>query len=78
MRDRFLQQEVWDRMGVDPKTVVPLVLQAPDRAEFQALLFAKIVPNCRKLGSPGCRRRMAADQVHRARRDPVGVVGGHL
>jgi hypothetical protein len=50
MRDRFLQQEVWDRMGVDPKTVVPLVLQAPDRAEFQALLFAKIVPNCRKLG----------------------------
>jgi hypothetical protein len=50
MRDRFLQQEVWDRMGVDPKTVVPLVQQAPERAEFQALLFSKIVPNCKKLG----------------------------
>ena len=50
MRDRFLQQEVWDRMGVDPKAIVPLVLQAPERAEFQALLFSKIVPNCRKLG----------------------------
>jgi len=50
MRDRFLQQEVWDRMGVDPKTILPMVLSAPDRNEFQALLFSKIVPNCRKLG----------------------------
>jgi len=50
MRDRFLQQEVWDRMGVDPKAILPVVLSAPDRTEFQALLFSKIVPNCRKLG----------------------------
>ena len=50
MRDRFLQQEVWDRMGIDPKAIVPLVQQAPERAQFQALLFSKIVPNCRKLG----------------------------
>jgi hypothetical protein len=50
MRDRFLQQEVWDRMGVDPKTILPVVLSAPDRTQFQALLFSKIVPNCRKLG----------------------------
>ena len=50
MRDRFLQQEVWDRMGVDPKTILRFVLSAPDRNQFQALLFSKIVPNCRKLG----------------------------
>jgi hypothetical protein len=50
MRDRFLQQEVWDRMGIDPKEILPTVLSAPDRNEFQALLFSKIVPNCRKLG----------------------------
>ena len=50
MRDRFLQQEVWDRMGVDPKAIVPVVQQAPERGEFQALLFSKIVPNCKKLG----------------------------
>jgi hypothetical protein len=50
MRDRFLQQEVWDRMGIDPKIVVPLVQQAPERSQFQALLFSKIVPNCKKLG----------------------------
>jgi hypothetical protein len=50
MRDRFLQQEVWDRMGVDPKLVAPLLLQVPDRQMFQTMLFSKIVPNCKKLG----------------------------
>jgi hypothetical protein len=50
MRDRFLQQEVLDRMGLDPKQILPLVLQDPNRPAFQALLFSKIVPNCRKLG----------------------------
>jgi hypothetical protein len=50
MRDRFLQQEVWDRMGANPKEIVPLLLQVPERQTFQTLLFAKIVPNCKKLG----------------------------
>jgi hypothetical protein len=50
MRDRFLQQEVFDRMGVPVKDAIELVLQAPDRAAFQAMLFSKIVPNCKKLG----------------------------
>ncbi len=50
MRDRFLQQEVWERMGVRPKDVVPVVLRDPTRAFFQQMLFAKIVPNCKKLG----------------------------
>jgi hypothetical protein len=50
MRDRFLQQEVWERMGIDPKQAVPLAMQSPMRAEFQRMLFTKIVPNCKKLG----------------------------
>jgi hypothetical protein len=50
MRDRFLQQEVWDRMGLDVKTVLPMVMNSPERAGFQAMLFSKIVPNCKKLG----------------------------
>ncbi len=50
MRDRFLQQEVWDHMGIDVKEATKLVMQAPDRQMFQALLFSKIVPNCKKLG----------------------------
>lgn len=51
MRDRLLQQEVWDRMGVDVKQAVKHGLDAPAEDDiFNQLLFAKIVPNCRKLG----------------------------
>lgn len=50
MRDRFLQQEVWHHMGVDPKQVVPLMINDPGRKMFQQMLFSKIVPNCKKLG----------------------------
>jgi hypothetical protein len=50
MRDRFLQQEVWERMGITPKEIMPLVLRDPTRGMFQQMLFSKIVPNCKKLG----------------------------
>ncbi len=50
MRDRLMQQEVWERMGVDVKQVMPLILEDPTRNVFQAMLFSKIVPNCKKLG----------------------------
>ena len=69
MRDRFLQQEVWDRMGIDPKIAVPLVQQAPDRPMFQAMLFSKIVPSCKKLGLLD-----AADGWLRQRFTELGVI----
>ncbi|MCD9624900.1 ferritin-like domain-containing protein [Rhabdothermincola salaria] len=50
MRDRFLQQEVWERMGVDVKEAVSVAMRGPDQLLFQQMLFSKIVPNCRKLG----------------------------
>ncbi|HEX2577513.1 MAG TPA: ferritin-like domain-containing protein [Aquihabitans sp.] len=50
MRDRFMQQEVWERMGLRPKEVLPIVLNNPSRQIFQQMLFTKIVPNCKKLG----------------------------
>lgn len=50
MRDRFLQQEVWERMGVNTKEIAPMMLQDPSRQLFQQMLFSKIVPNCKKLG----------------------------
>ena len=50
MRDRFIQQEVWDRLGVNTKELAPILLQDPSRLLFQQMLFAKIVPNCKKLG----------------------------
>src|SRR5690606_2438041 len=51
MRDRFLQQEVWDRLGIDGRAVARLMLQIPPEQNFfQQMLFSKIVPNCKKLG----------------------------
>lgn len=51
MRDRFLQQEVWEHFGVDTHEMVRRLLNAPEESKiFQRMLFSKIVPNCRKLG----------------------------
>jgi len=50
MRDRFLQQEVWERMGVPVKDALELVMMTPTRQMFQMMLFSKVVPNCKKLG----------------------------
>jgi hypothetical protein len=69
MRDRLLTQEVWERMGVAPKVAIPLVMQAPERAMFQAMLFSKIVPNCKKLGLLD-----AADGWLRTKFQELGVI----
>ena len=54
MRDRFLQQEVWERQGVPVKEAIALFKQddpeLKNQDPFQQLLFSKIVPNCKKLG----------------------------
>ena len=50
MRDRFIQQEVWEHFGMKPKEIAPMVLKDPTRMVFQQMLFSKIVPNCKKLG----------------------------
>jgi hypothetical protein len=70
MRDRFLQQEVWDKMGVDPKAVAPILLQVPERQMFQNILFSKIVPNCKKLGLLD-----GADGWLRTKFTELGVIG---
>ncbi len=50
MRDRLLQQEVWERMDVPVKEAIQLQKLTPDSAVFNQMLFSKIVPNCKKLG----------------------------
>jgi hypothetical protein len=52
LRNRFFAQDVWERMGVDPKAVVRFIQTHPDPMEemFQTMLFSKIVPNVKKLG----------------------------
>jgi hypothetical protein len=50
MKDRLVMQEVWERMEVPTKDVIKLMAAAPERDDFQILLFSKIVPNLKKLG----------------------------
>ena len=50
MKDRLVMQEVWERMEVPTKDVIKLMEAAPERDDFQILLFSKIVPNLKKLG----------------------------
>lgn len=69
MRDRFLSQEVWERMGVSPKDVLPIVLRDPTRDMFQQMLFSKIVPNSKKLGLLD-----RNDQWLRRRFEEMGVI----
>jgi hypothetical protein len=50
MKDRLLMQEVWERFGVPRDDVARIMARAPERDQFQILLFSKIVPNLKKLG----------------------------
>jgi hypothetical protein len=69
MRNRFLYQEVWERMGIDTAAVLPALINDPVRRDFQQLLFSKIVPNCKKLGLLD-----AGDGWLRARFEDLGVL----
>ncbi|MFZ4518689.1 MAG: ferritin-like domain-containing protein [Microthrixaceae bacterium] len=52
LQRRFHHAEVWERMGADSTAVSAFLDEhtPPQMLEFQALLFSKIVPNCKKLG----------------------------
>ncbi len=52
LRNRFMVQDVWERLGADPKEVVAFLNAHPNPGQevFQTMLFSKIVPNAKKLG----------------------------
>jgi hypothetical protein len=53
LRNRFMVQDVWQRLGADPKKVISFVREHqddPGNEMFQTMLFSKIVPNAKKLG----------------------------
>jgi hypothetical protein len=50
MRDRLLMEEVWPRLGLDPKIWLPWSLSTPFMVGFRQILFSKIVPNLKRLG----------------------------
>ncbi|HEX8804995.1 MAG TPA: ferritin-like domain-containing protein [Acidimicrobiales bacterium] len=52
LRNRFFAQDVWERLGADPRAVIRFLRDNDDPGAqvFQQMLFSKIVPNCKKLG----------------------------
>jgi hypothetical protein len=70
MRNRFLQQEVWERFEVDLPVVVRALQHDRGYLRYQRMLFAKVVPNCRKLGLLD-----ASDGWLRQRFTELGVIG---
>jgi hypothetical protein len=52
MRDRLMMQAVWEKCGIDRETITRMLfeIKQPGVNPFQAALFSKIVPNCKKLG----------------------------
>jgi hypothetical protein len=68
LRDRYLQTEAWERLGVAKKDVVQFQLHSPSRELFRQLLMSKIVPQCRRIGLLD-----AGDGWLRARFDELGI-----
>lgn len=61
MRDRLLMEEVWERIGLDPKVWMAWSLNTPFMVGFRQILFSKIVPNLKRLGllTPRVRQKFA-------------------
>ena len=81
MRDRFLQQEVWERMGIDGQGCHARcscrTIRSSRTRIFQQLLFSKIVPNCKKLGLLDASDGWLRKRFDRDRRHPVRGLGRH-
>jgi hypothetical protein len=50
MRNRFRQQEVWDRMGFNVAECLEFTDNSPVQQMFQTLLFSRIVPCVKDIG----------------------------
>ena len=57
MRDRFLFQEVWEKMGLPAKECMELALHNQGQIMFRQLLFSKIVPAIKKMDLLSDRQR---------------------
>jgi hypothetical protein len=57
MRDRFLMQEVWEKMGMPVDRCTQLALHNEGQVMFRQWLFSKIVPAIKKIGLLSPRQR---------------------
>jgi hypothetical protein len=57
MRDRFLFQEVWEKLGLPVKECMDITLHNHVQVLFRQMLFSKIVPAIKKVGLLSSRQR---------------------
>jgi hypothetical protein len=57
MRDRFLFQEVWDKLGLPVEECCRIALDNQGQRLFRQMLFSKIVPAIKKIGLLSDRQR---------------------
>jgi hypothetical protein len=57
MRDRILNREVWEAMGLPVEQCIEASLESPFAKEYRRRLFKKIVPNVKSLGLLSERQR---------------------
>jgi hypothetical protein len=62
MRDRFLFQEVWEKVGLPVEECMRITMESPPQILFRQMLFSKIVPAIKKMGllTPRQRERFEA------------------
>jgi hypothetical protein len=63
MRDRFLGEEIWARLGLPVDEVVDIVKHAELQIMFRGFLFTRIVPVLRDIGLWGPRIRAAFEDM---------------
>ena len=63
MRDRFLFQEVWAKLGLPEEECVQIALHNEGQVMFRKLLFMKIVPAIKKMGLLSDRMRVRFDEL---------------
>ena len=57
MRDRFLYQQVWEKMGMPVEECKNIALASMPQQMFRQMLFSKIVPAVKKMGLLSERQR---------------------
>ncbi len=57
MRNRFLYEQVWEKMGMPVEECKKISLESPPQQMFRQFLFSKIVPAIKKMGLLSDRQR---------------------
>jgi P-aminobenzoate N-oxygenase AurF len=63
MRNRFLYEQVWDKLGLPVQECMKISLECQSQLMFRQLLFSKIVPAVKKMGLLSKKQRERFEQL---------------